>query len=162
MDYDLLDDGTKLAKKNSGTGGATWQRFFHTALAHLQAMAASLVAIALGTVSGVLVVNGVAKTVKYLSTTVADGTANSQLVALVAGKKIRVLQLHLDCAGTATVATLQSNATAIAGPFNNAASEQCLLPYSPHGWFETAAGEALKLTTGAGATTSVLLAYIEV
>jgi hypothetical protein len=160
MDYDLLDDGTKIAKKDSKTNRWTWQMALHTALNHLQAILAALTG---GGVTGALVTPaGVVATVKYLNTTVAAAQTDSQLVALVAAKKIRVLALHLDCAGTATVATLQSNATAKAGPFNNAASEQTVLPYNPHGWFETAAGQALKITTGAGATTSVTLVYVEV
>ncbi len=163
MEYDLLPDGTKIAKKTSETSRWTFWRVGHTILSHLQAIAASLVAAAGGAVSGSLVtIDGVAHTVKRLSTTVDASQSNASLVALVANKKIRVLQLHLDCAGTATVATLQTNSTAIAGPYNQAASEQTMLPYSPHGWFETNAGEALKITTGAGSTTSVLLAYIEV
>lgn len=160
MDYSTLNDGTKIADKNAATNRWTWQRVAHTALNHLQAILAALTG---GGVTGSLVTAaGDAVTVKRLNTTVAAAQTDASLVALVTGKKIRVLALHLDCAGTATVATLQSNSTAKAGPFNNAASEQTVLPYNPHGWFETAAGEALKITTGAGATTSVLLTYVEV
>lgn len=160
MDYSTLSDGTQIAKKNAGTNQWTWQRAFHTALNHLQAILAALVG---GQVSGsVVTAAGVVATVKHLSGAVAASTADATLVAAVAGKKIRLLSLHLDCAGTATVATLQSNATAILGPFNNAASEQTVLPYHPHGWKETTAGGALKMTTGAGATTSWAVTYIEV
>lgn len=160
MDYETLNDGTKIADKNAGTSRWTWQRAVHTGLNHLQAILAALVG---GQVSGsVVTAAGVVATVKHLSGTVAASTADATLVAAVAGKKIRLLSLHLDCAGTATVATLQSNATAILGPFNNAASEQTVLPYHPHGWKETTAGGALKMTTGAGATTSWAVTYIEV
>ena len=160
MDYETLSDGTKIADKNSATNRWTWQRVAHTALNHLQAILAALVG---GQVSGSMVTAaGVVATVKRLNGTVAASQTDAVLVAGVTGKKIRLLSLHLDCAGTATVATLQSNATAIMGPFNNAASEQTVLPYHPHGWKETAAGEALKMTTGAGATTSWAVTYIEV
>ena len=160
MDYETLSDGTKIADKNSATNRWTWQRVAHTALNHLQAILAAIVG---GQVSGSMVTAaGVVATVKRLNGTVAASQTDAVLVAGVTGKKIRLLSLHLDCAGTATVATLQSNATAIMGPFNNAASEQTVLPYHPHGWKETAAGEALKMTTGAGATTSWAVTYIEV
>lgn len=103
-----------------------------------------------------------ALTPKFAKADIAAAQTDSQIVALVSSKKIRVLALEVMAAATATDITFQSNATAISGKFPNGANGGAVLPFNPAGWFETVAGEALKATTGAGSSTGVTLTYIEV
>lgn len=92
----------------------------------------------------------------------ASGT-NQTLVAAVTSKKIRVLAAAFVCGGTATTLTFNSaTAGAISCLFANAANGGATLPFNPAGWFETVAGEALAVTTGAGSTTGIQITYIEV
>ncbi len=92
----------------------------------------------------------------------ASGT-NQTLVAAVALKKIRVLAAVFVAGGTATALTFNSaTAGAISCLFANAANGGATLPFNPSGWFETVAGEALTVTTGAGSTTGIQITYVEV
>jgi len=120
-----------------------------------------------GATSGVLrTPTGTILTVKRQNQVVAAAGTDTAIVAAVTGKKIRVLAVDLDCAGTATVFTFNSKpagaGAAIAGPYNEAISEGKSLGYNPHGWFETVVSEGLSATTGAGSNTTVLLTYVEV
>lgn len=120
-----------------------------------------------GGVSGVLrSPSGAVLTVKRKNQAVAAAGTDTAVIAAVAGKKIRVLAVDLDCAGTATVFQFNTKpagaGTIIVGPFNDAISETKNLGYNPQGWFETGVGEGLSATTGAGSTTSVQLVYVEV
>ena len=95
---------------------------------------------------------------------VAASQTDSQLLAGVAGKKIRVTALAFVCGATATNATFNTKGSgagvAISPLFANAANGGAILPRNPDGWFETVAGEALTLTTGTGATTGVNIVYV--
>jgi hypothetical protein len=91
----------------------------------------------------------------------ASGTAQT-VVAAVSGKRIRVLALAMRAGATATDATFNSGSTAISPLFANAINDGAVLPLNEHGWFETAAGAALTVTTGAGSTTGILVNYVEV
>jgi hypothetical protein len=90
---------------------------------------------------------------------IAASQTNSVVVAAVSGKRIRVLAVAFLCGATATDATLNSGSTAISPLFANAANGGAVLPFMPVGWFETAIGEALTLTTGAGSTTGIAVIY---
>jgi len=104
-------------------------------------------------------------TVKYAPVNVAASQTDSSVVAAVAGKKIVVLQAFCVAGGTATNLTFNTKGsgagTAISPLIPNAANGGEILPYSKIGWFETNKGEALTVTTGAGATTGLMVAYIE-
>ena len=95
---------------------------------------------------------------------VAASQTDSSLVAAVAGKKIRVIFLIAKAGATATVATFNSKGAgagvAISAAFANGANGDVTLPYNKDGWFETTAGEALTVTTGAGSTTGIQLGYV--
>jgi hypothetical protein len=93
---------------------------------------------------------------------VAHSQTDSEIVAAVAGKKHRVLAVAFVCGATATNATFNSASTAISMLFANAANGGAVLPLNELGWFETAAGEALTLTTGVGSTTGVQVVSVEV
>lgn len=101
-------------------------------------------------------------TVKYAKANIAQSQTASTVVGAVANKKIRVLQVAFMCGGTATDATILSASTAISPLFANGANGGAVLPFTMPGWFETTAGEALTLTTGAGSTTGIMVGYVEI
>lgn len=94
---------------------------------------------------------------------ITASSTDSNLVSAVAGKKIRVHAVVFQCGGTATTATFNSkgtgSGTAVSMQFQNGANGGAVLPESEVGWIETAVGEGLTLTTGAGTTTGVHLIY---
>lgn len=113
--------------------------------------------------SSVLLAAGAELTPKRAFLNLAAASTGSTLVAAVTSKKIRVLQVAAVAGGTATNLTFNSaSAGAISPLFANGANSGEVLPFSPVGWFETVAGEALTVTTGAGSTTGILVSYIEV
>lgn len=103
-----------------------------------------------------------ALTPKFAFANITASQTDASVVALVATKKIRVLALAVLAGGTATTIIFQSNATVKSATFANGINTPLVLPYNPVGWFETVAGEALKVTTGAGSTTGIHVVYVEV
>lgn len=104
--------------------------------------------------------------VKRAFANIAAGQAGAQVVAAVAGKKIRVLQFRLHCGGTDTDVNFGSGlagaAVAISETFackarGGRADGECRW-----GHFETASGAALSVTTGVGATMGIGVVYCEV
>lgn len=109
------------------------------------------------------VMNGLAAlTPKYFSATVAASQTDSVLIALVGGKKLRILSLCAQCGGTATDMTFESNGTTRKHKIPAGINGGQVLPFNPVGWFETAAGETLTVTTGAGSSCEITGTYIEV
>jgi hypothetical protein len=90
-------------------------------------------------------------------------SGNNTIVAAVTGKKIRVLQVVLISAGTVN-ARFESGAdgTALTGQMNLIVNSGFTLPYSPIGWFETAAATLLNLELSAAVSVDGVIAYIEV
>ena len=86
-----------------------------------------------------------------------DTIATHQVVAGVAGKKIRVLGFFITTVDGLNL-TFKSAATTISG---NLAVTGVMSSYNPHGWFETAAGEALGFAIDAAESTSVHVVYVE-
>ncbi len=91
----------------------------------------------------------------------------NELVAAVAGKKIRVLCLLVSAVDVNVNVTFRSGATTIlSGLFllrvDSNRLESVDLPFSPIGHFETAAGEALTINNTAGGDVGGHLVYIEV
>jgi hypothetical protein len=73
------------------------------------------------------------------------GSGDNEIVAAVAGKKIRLLSYVL-MASAAVNAKWQSNATDITGlKYFVAAGGGIVAPHNPAGWCETVAGEKLDL-----------------
>jgi hypothetical protein len=83
--------------------------------------------------------------------------ATHTLVAGVTGKKIRVLAFLITTVDGLNL-TFKSASTTISA---NIASSGVMSAYCPHGWFETAAGEALGFALDAAESTSVHVVYIE-
>ncbi len=105
-------------------------------------------------------------TPKFALANVAAGQTDSQVVAAVAGKKIRVLAAVVVAGSTATNITFNTKpagaGSAISCLLANGANGGAVLPFNPVGWFETAAGQGLTVTTGAGSTTGIQVVYVEV
>lgn len=91
---------------------------------------------------------------------VAASATDTSLVAAVAGHVIRVISVYALAGGTATNLTFNSASTAISALLANDANGGEVLPRNVDGWFQTVAGEALTVTTGAGATTGLQVNYI--
>lgn len=96
--------------------------------------------------------------------------ANQTVVAAVSGKKIRVLQAIMAPSVTSTVSWSSSGGGVLTPVLNIVAALVGLLagtngwvcmPHSPCGWFETLAGEALRVTI-TGGTTPMVIGYQEV
>jgi hypothetical protein len=83
--------------------------------------------------------------------------ATQTLVAAVSGKKIRVLQYLITTVDGLNL-TFKSGSTSISA---NIAATGAMSPYCPHGFFETAAGEALGFAIDAAESTSVHVVYVE-
>ena len=91
---------------------------------------------------------------------VAASQNDSALVAAVAGKRIRVHSVVINHGDTTPSAvTFESATAAIYPPLKAAANGVLVLPDNQGGWFQTLAGEALNVDTGAGSTTSIAVAY---
>jgi len=94
---------------------------------------------------------------------VAAGQTDAAVIAAVAGKQIKVVQISFIPGGTATNVTFNSKGsgagTAISPLFAAGANGQVTLPFSEKGWFTTNTGEGLSVTTGAGATVGILVGY---
>jgi len=85
----------------------------------------------------------------------------TQLVAAVANKKYRVLGLAVVTT-LANNVNLESGTTDITAVFPLGANGGVVLPYNEHGWCETAAGEALQVTTSAATAAGVHVLYVEI
>ncbi len=75
-------------------------------------------------------------------------TANINLAAALANRRIRVLSLFLVVTTTAVAITFQDaqGGTALTGAMTVLAGTPLVLPWNPHGWFESvAAGNLLNL-----------------
>jgi hypothetical protein len=92
------------------------------------------------------------------------GSGDNTLVAAVTGKKIRVLQCMLVMTGTAVTIRFESGAggTALTGQMQPSQGGGFVLPFSPVGWFETAASTLLNLELGGAQSADGVLAYVEV
>jgi hypothetical protein len=80
----------------------------------------------------------------------ASSGDNTLLAAQGSGNKIRVHSLYLLASGTVTV-RFESGAggTALSGQMSLVANSGIVLPFSPAGWFETAANALLNLELSA-------------
>ena len=89
-----------------------------------------------------------------------SGTGNTVVVAAVAGARYRVL----SCMVISTLANnvkFQSNTTDITATFPLGDNGGFMLPFSEHGWFETAVGEALNVNLSVATATGVQIQYIK-
>lgn len=93
----------------------------------------------------------------------AASTSDDSYVAAVPGARIRVTAISAVTGGTATQVTFKSkpsgSSTAISPNYTFGANGGMVLPYNPDGWFDTAKGEGLTVTTGTGSTTGINVSY---
>jgi predicted aconitase with swiveling domain len=91
---------------------------------------------------------------------IAASTTGSSLVAAVPGCKIRVLTFLVNPGDTtASTVTFNSASTAKTPALKGPANGVIGASNDRSGLFETARGEALTVTTGAGSTTGVMVTY---
>jgi hypothetical protein len=96
---------------------------------------------------------------------IAAAQTDAALVTAVAGTTIKVVGLALAAGGTATTVTFNTKpsgaGSAVSATFALGINGVLVLPYTDRdiGWFETAVGEGLTVTTGAGATTGIQIIY---
>lgn len=93
----------------------------------------------------------------------ASSGDNTLVSAAGAGKKIRVTSAFLVSAGTVNV-RFESGAggTAMSGQMNLVANTGFVLPFNPHGWFETAENTLLNLELSGAVSVDGSLTYVEV
>ncbi len=101
--------------------------------------------------------------VKYAVIDAATSGDNT-IVAAVTGKKIRVLSGYWTMTGTLVTIRWESGAggTALTGQATMLAGHTTVLPYNPHGWFETAASTLLNLELGGAQSVDGAITYCEV
>lgn len=109
------------------------------------------------------IMNGLTALTPKFAVIDAASSGDNTLVAAVSGKKIRVLAAFLVAAGTVN-ARFESGAggTALSGQMNLVANSGFTLPFSPVGWFETAATTLLNLELSAAVSTDGVVVYVEV
>lgn len=106
--------------------------------------------------------NGTTALVPKFAVISASSAGNNEVVAAVASKKIRVLQFSYVSAGTVNV-KWNSGATTMKSGLNYwISSTGVCRPFSPIGWFETAAGEALNINLSDAVAVGGDLTYVEV
>jgi hypothetical protein len=98
--------------------------------------------------------------VRYACVAAAD---SADVVALVAGAKIRVLSAFISMASTGTF-KFQSGATTDITEAATTTAENLIvvLPFNPMGWFETTAGAKLNIVLSSAIATSVMLTYVHI
>jgi hypothetical protein len=94
----------------------------------------------------------------------ATSTADDSYVTAVPGARIRVTAVAVVAGATAQSLTFKSKPTgassAITPLFAFGANGGMVLPFNPDGWFDTALGEGLTVTTAAGgSTTGIMISY---
>ena len=77
----------------------------------------------------------------------AAAGASTDIVALTAGKKIRVLSYVLTCETASGTLIFKSDTTGITGTMTLADNGSLVAAFTPVGHFETASGKKLALTT---------------
>jgi len=95
----------------------------------------------------------------------ATTAGNNTVVAAVTGKKIRVLQLFLvNSAATGQTVRFRSGTAGafLTGQMLFAPNDGPVLPFSPIGWFETAASTLLNMELVAATSVDGCLTYIEI
>ena len=112
-------------------------------------------------VSGLMIENAVSVTVKRAAIAVSS-SGNNTLVAAVTGKKIRVLSLYLTAAGSVNV-KFQDGAggTDLTGLAYLVVNTGFVLPYNPHGWFQTSDTTLLNANLSAAIAVGGAMTYIE-
>jgi hypothetical protein len=89
----------------------------------------------------------------------ADALGTNELVAGVAGLRIRVVSLVLVASGGANTVHLVGE-VALTGEMDIASNGQLILPYQPAGWCEAGTGEPLNLELSDATLVAGMLSYV--
>ncbi len=115
--------------------------------------------------SSVIGIGGPDAVPKFANIAIAS-SGDNQIVALVSGKKIRVVAGWLVSSGTVTMHWVDGANNALGGDGSNGvalvANSGFTLPFNPVGWFETASGQKLDINLSGNVTVAGSLTYIEV
>lgn len=94
---------------------------------------------------------------------VGASTANSVLKTPTASKTLIVLAVVITPGGTPSTVTFNSwdgsTGTAMSPVLSPGGNVPLVLPFNPAGWFASASGSGLAVTTGAGSTTGIAVVY---
>lgn len=134
----------------------------HVNVGSMPAAARTTDAIAAALQTDAIMNGATALTPKFFSESVTASDTDEELVAAVTSKKIRVLSLVAQAGGTATDMTFESGGSTRKHKIPAGANGGQVLPFNPAGWFETASGESLTVTTGSGSTCEISGVYVEV
>lgn len=93
---------------------------------------------------------------------VVNLSASGDLLALVSGKRIRVVSMLVMAAADVTLTLRSGGSTAISGVLPLLAKSGFVLPFNPVGWFQTASGEKLDAVLGGSVDVDGFFTYIEV
>ena len=102
--------------------------------------------------------SGAYRAIQYLGVN-PNTSGSTQIIAAQSGLRIIVLQVCVITSGAAGVSFF-SSATPISAAFPLATNGGFVLPYSRHGWFQTAIGEPLMFNLDAAVNTAVQLTWV--
>lgn len=103
--------------------------------------------------------------VRRVPASVAASQTDAEVIPAESERKLRVLSVFAQTTA-ATALTFNRKSSGVAGTpisatFTAADGEPTVgLPYNPHGWFETASGQSLTVTTGSGQTTQLAVVAV--
>jgi hypothetical protein len=112
--------------------------------------------------------NGRVLAVRRAFGNVAAGQTDEEFIPANPDAAIRIISLAMVCGATATTVTIKSkesgqSSEAITPLFANAINGTLSLPLNYHGWAQTPdVARAVTITTGAGASTGILMNFIEI
>lgn len=89
---------------------------------------------------------------------------DTEVIAGVSSRRIRVLALFLTMTGTAVTIRFEDTraGTALTGQMTPSQGQTIVLPFNPVGWFQTTAGNSLNLELGGGQSVDGAITYVEV
>lgn len=107
--------------------------------------------------------NGTTALTPQFATVVASASGVTTIIALTAGKKIRVLAMQLTANASVNV-KWQSHVTPtdITGLAYLASNGGYVLPFNPAGWFQTISGEALDINLSGAVAVGGSITYVTV
>lgn len=109
-----------------------------------------------------VVYNGATALTPKFAPIAASASGANSIVAAVTSKKIRVLAVDLIANGAVNAKWRSATAADLTGLAYLVANAGYVRPFSPTGWFETAAGEALTLDLSAAIAVGGCVVYVEV
>ncbi len=86
---------------------------------------------------------------------------DSEIVAAVTGRKIRVLAMHNSAASATDLLFESAGSADLTGTITLSATDlNVTWPYNPFGWFETVAGEALTRDSSNAIFSTTIVTYV--